>query len=1573
VAPHFIDWNGYRTDFEREASAILGRKVTVEGDVSVTILPFPSVTFADITVGEGPVPVVTVEEFSMDAELAPLLGGEFVIFDMRVVRPRANLAIDAGGRLELALDPSGPLDAANVKLEKLTIVEGRVTFRQGTEGGRDHELTEINADISARSLRGPWRVDGALRLDGARMDVGLSTGTVGANGTMRLRLTAAPAIYPFKLESDGDVSLDAGKPRFAGTFRLVENVERTAELRGGDGETATTGALPPPAYRVTGVFALDPARLDISEYRLETGPLDDPYTADGKAYVVLGDAPRFAIEADGAQIRFDQALDVGGEGSGLTLKDRVTAIHNALIDFPRPTIPGTIDIDLPAVVAGDTTIRDVKMSAEPIETGWQIKTLSSTLPGRATLEGSGLLRTGENDFGFSGSMLLAIGQPSGFAAWLSKDVDDAIRRLPAAGFKAAVEMTPTSQTFKDVELILGSAKFNGQLSTTQLPDKRPTLNLALQGAALDVDGMAAFASLFISDDGAERFADRDIDIAVKAGPVTASGLTADSLDTSMRFRDGTLEVDKFLIAGLDGASVSATGSIRDLAKAPSGRVDASILSTDLAPVFTALGAQHPENAVLAGINRRLASYPGLLEDTQLDLMFTAVRNADQTSGLALSAKGIAGGTNLTLTGSATGAIEKPLDTAFNMTLSADGPDAGAIMALYGLRALQLGTVGRGQTTLTAEGSLREGLATTIDLQGEDMQAQFDGFVSSRDGDVSGRGTVHLEAADLEPWLMTWGIKLPGMGLGLPVSLNGYADVNATTLALSAIEGEVADGPLAGELTVRLKDGLPHVTGSLSADALDVAQVAAFVLGDAALDYQSGYMSDAPFDAGLVPPVTAEVDLAALSLALGPIGVVDAARATVRIEKDGLKLADLAGTLDGGALSGLLEIRNSGGNALFATQLKLEGADISSLLDGAAMTGKADISASLTASGKSAGGLIASLAGSGTATLAEISVPGINPDALPDLIVASDAAGREIKPEQTAAFAAPILADGTFKAAGGDIAFTVAAGVLRAPPITLTHPKATLTSELRFDANTTSVAAHGEVTFVAGTEALIGSEPTVDYTYSGTLGNATLAFNTEGLTQFLTQRALEKEQERVESQQAALLEKQRLRREVRYYAILKDKRAKEAELLMQQEELRGAEEAKARAEAEERAKAEETVRLAAEEEARKAEEAEAARIAEELAERRRQEVAQRTAEETARLKAEEEARLAAEEAARVKAEEEARLAAEAERIRVEEAARLKAVEDARLAAEEEARLKAEEEARIAAEAEAARLVAEEAARLAAEEQARLKAEEEARLLAEEEARKAAEATAARQKAEDERRIAAEAEIARLKAEEAARKAEQARLQAEEEARLKAEEEARLKAEEEARKIAEAVRLKAEEEARIAAEAEAARQRAIHQARMKSLRETRLASELERARLQGIEEARLRAEEEAQRILEIRAAAEADAARLKAEVEANIKAEAEAQERAREERRIAAEAEITRLKAEAEARKIAESEAARSVPNRRRVGVQTGPAPLDTTAPVEEIGVDGAAPAEENNGPLGLGILRRLRGETAETTP
>ena len=100
MAPYLIDWMNYRSDFEAAASKVLGRSVTVEGRASARLLPFPSVTFENIRVGDDRLePDMTIGEFSMDAELAPFLRGEVLIFDMRIDRVRLFASLSKEGQL----------------------------------------------------------------------------------------------------------------------------------------------------------------------------------------------------------------------------------------------------------------------------------------------------------------------------------------------------------------------------------------------------------------------------------------------------------------------------------------------------------------------------------------------------------------------------------------------------------------------------------------------------------------------------------------------------------------------------------------------------------------------------------------------------------------------------------------------------------------------------------------------------------------------------------------------------------------------------------------------------------------------------------------------------------------------------------------------------------------------------------------------------------------------------------------------------------------------------------------------------------------------------------------------------------------------------------------------------------------------------------------------------------------------------------------------------------------------------------------------------------------------------------
>jgi hypothetical protein len=785
----------------------------------------------------------------------------------------------------------------------------------------------------------------------------------------------------------------------------------------------------------------------------------------------------------------------------------------------------------------------------------------------------------------------------------------------------------------------------------------------LDGGKLDVEGLAAFASLFISDEGRTRLADHDIDLSLKAGPVMAAGLTADSVDAGIRLSGGRLEIDRLSIQGLAGATISATGEVRDLATAPTGNIDASIVSVDLAPLVSLLAERYPANPLVAGLNRRAEGYGGLLTDAEIDVVGSAAADKGGQTGVALSAHGRAGGSRFTLSASGKGSRKAPDKANISLNASLSNDEAAPVYALFGLPALPIDAAGRAEVSIAAKGSLADGVATSLSVAGEGLQASFDGKVGEADDGIAATGKAKLVAKDIQPWLITAGVGLPGMGFGLPVTLASKVTLSGSTLGLDGLDGSIGGGAVAGNLKAGLKDGRPDFTGSLSADTIDLSLAADMLFGGEALRSEVGGWPTAPFNTRPQPAFTGDLDLTAKTVQAGALATVHDAKFKANLETNGLSVSGLSAKLDGGDLSGLFELRNNGGTALFSGQVKLDRADLARLLAGTGLSGNADLSASVTANGKSLDAMVASLAGSGTSSFRALAIPGIDTEALPAILAGADRIGKDINAGKTAAFAPALVSGGRFAAGEGTLAFTIAEGVLRAPPLRLEGKGATVTVTPSFDFNKASAAAGGSIAYSPGDEALVGSEPDVNFSGSGPLDAMKFRLDTAPLGQFLTQRALEREEARVEAMQAALLEKQRLRRETAYY---EDRDATRKQLAEAAQE-RAAMQAAARA----AAKAEE-VRQA--EEARQKAEAEAKQKAIE------------EAKAAAAVKAAEEARQKAEEEAAAKAEEEAKRAA-AEKAAAE-AAR-KAAEEARQKAEAEAKQKAIDQAKAAEEAEKAR--------------------------------------------------------------------------------------------------------------------------------------------------------------------------------------------------------------------------------------------------------------------------------------------
>lgn len=1180
IGPYFIDWTPYRADFEREASRVLGRQVTVAGTATARLLPFPSVTFSDVRVA-GPddkQTIMTAERFSMDAELAPFLRGEILIFDMRIIHPRMRLGIDRNGMLDLAVRPDTPVDPRQIELENVSIVDGEIDLNHALSG-REHHLRAINATLSARSLAGPWRSQGRLLADGRPVSFQLSTGAAMDKGGMRLRLRMKPDNYPVAVESDGDVNIKNGRIIYDGQFSVADFLRGDTSKPGSEmafsvpGAGGTTGNL----FRLTGRFSLDNSRLDIDQFRFESGDRNDPYIAQGKALVDLGADPHFSITANGQQWRLPQNTGGKSGSATMTLQERFDTLTRLVAAIPEPTIPGMIEINLPAIVAGGTTIRDVSVSAKPQGGTWVIGNASAKLPGRSTIEASGTLSVGENP-AFTGSLLLAVAQPSGFAAWLATDVNDAIRRLPSAGFSAKVQLTPDKQVFNDLELILGNAKFRGHAERDNPADGEPGVVAALAGGAIDEESLRAFISMF-SGQGARQIAGGNIDLQFSAGPVSFAGLTAATADTALRLKDNKLEVDKLTINDLYGTEISATGTVEKLDSKPSGRLDASIIAVDLQPLLHKLDENYPRNTLVSGLEKRAAGYPQLFKDSRINVIASvSTDDANQKRAAAVSANGTSGGTQFSLT--ATGSPESLVDpkAQFSVSVTASNEDGGHLLALYGLPVLPV-AVDRGlDTDFNARGSLDGGIDVSASMRSDEDTASFEGSVTAgTDGSTEARGKLKLDASDLEPWLIATGIAYPGMGIGLPVSLSSAVELDGGVLRFSGLSGKIVDGTVAGDFAASMENGVPKITGTASFDTVLMEPMAMALFGDEAFAAEPDAWPQTAFSLNPLVPALLDLQIKAKSVEGGVAGFATDAGFHLRLDDAGLLISDFSGTYAGGRLEGRLDLKNNGGTGLASTQIKLQGADAATLFPQAGLGGKIDLAGSFTANGKTVDGLVASLAGSGTSRVKDFSVEGLNSGAFGAIIQEADKAGRDIEKTDVAGFAIPLVSDGTFRAAALDFPFSVASGVIRTAPVSVTNPEAELSLELRADLPAGTASVQGTLTYNAGKEALVGSDPVVRVTAKGSIPVLTAHYDVTALKQYLVQRALEREQDRVERMQAVLLEKQRLRRYVSVF--------------LEQEDMRQAE----------RKRREEQARQAAEEARKAAEEARKAAAAQKAAE------------------------------------------------------------------------------------------------------------------------------------------------------------------------------------------------------------------------------------------------------------------------------------------------------------------------------------------------------------------------------------
>lgn len=608
IVPALIDWNSYKGEITARLEQALGRKVTIAGDLSMSLLPSPALSAHDVSLanipGAEPPQMATVEALKVRIGLLPLLTGRVAVRSLVLEQPVVHLQKLADGRANWDFQkaepaaaqspaapqggkeaPEGAKSRAEIGLGAVIIENGTVIYHPAK--GAETRLERIGLKLSGDSLDGPYSLDGDLLWQGTEVRLDGSTGALTqdkAPAALTLRLPKADA----ELRFSGLIGNEGGERVLRGKLGVTGGSVRqlVADLAGAQGLPAGLNQ----DFALNGALTASGGQAALNDMTLRLGKTE----AGGGISVAYAGAPQADIVLSFNRLALDEWVK-GGTGQGevrgplppaATGKpaDKAapqTAQPAAETNFSLPDGIGvSLDISADAVTLDQRSLRQVKLNAALADGEITINQAHMELPGNSDFTLFGTLAARGGKPVLDGKIEAASDNLRALLDWAAVDVSsvpaDRLRQFNATG---QLQGSPEEFQLADVDLRLDTLRLNGA-ATVRLGG-RPAFGVTLVGDNLNLDGYLPKAGQSpaappagqaqpkakeaaprqAQGGGLDGLRSFDANLKARIAQVTAGGMTARDVAVDATLLAGELTLRDTGFADLAGASARLNGKI----------------------------------------------------------------------------------------------------------------------------------------------------------------------------------------------------------------------------------------------------------------------------------------------------------------------------------------------------------------------------------------------------------------------------------------------------------------------------------------------------------------------------------------------------------------------------------------------------------------------------------------------------------------------------------------------------------------------------------------------------------------------------------------------------------------------------------------------------------------------------------------------------------------------------------------------------------------------------------------------------------------------------------------------------
>jgi uncharacterized protein involved in outer membrane biogenesis len=605
VAPSFIDWTDYRDTFESRLATLTGRSVSLEGDVSLALLPRPSLQVAGVQIGSvagaSHSEFVRADAVAVNLAFGPLLSGRLQFTSIEIINPIVNAEVLADGRTTWSLSAASQQDQFSLSedgggvvldlgIDSLTLIDGTVIYRDAT-AGTEFVLSGLNADVRAESVSGPYVVVGGLTALDLPWNFDVAVGALPDD--------QARSVIAKIVSEDAGIAVD-----ISGQFSLGGAVLRGGGRMSVSGDSAALSFkalglvpdkinLPTPvnsAFSVQGKVTLEGKAVDVADLQVLFGRA----TTEGTAALSFGDEAWFDLDLRLGRLDlnswFEGALGSLEKHASVRRLIGTPAAHAQEEVNRQPSnlsanLSGNVNLKVDLIEWRGQVIRNGVVSVSLANSELTLADVGAQLPGNTTFNVSGFIRAEQGQPVFDLVTAASSRNLRGFLDWIDFEPSSSLvppSRLNALALTSNVSGTIDKLTFDEIDLTLDTTRLTGamvywpgtesrinldfELSRLDLDSYLPALSerLAVLRSGVNAENGGADATWSPTSDFASVLSGIETQVDMSVGSVIIAGNVLRDVRLSAASERGAISVTTFSVDDFVGARLSASGSVSNL-------------------------------------------------------------------------------------------------------------------------------------------------------------------------------------------------------------------------------------------------------------------------------------------------------------------------------------------------------------------------------------------------------------------------------------------------------------------------------------------------------------------------------------------------------------------------------------------------------------------------------------------------------------------------------------------------------------------------------------------------------------------------------------------------------------------------------------------------------------------------------------------------------------------------------------------------------------------------------------------------------------------------------------------------